>query len=70
MTIQELLQGITSTDGVWTLSKQINNEQMLIFWKGQSPIASVSGKSADYRTDYPELFEMELEYILQINDCL
>lgn len=70
MTFDELLQNVSSIDEIRTMFKRIDNELILIFWKGQSPIASIYTEANDYNVDYPKLLEMDLEHILQLNDWL
>ena len=70
MTFDELLQNVSSIDEIRTMFKRIDNELILIFWKGQSPIATIYTKANDYNVDYPKLLEMDLEHILQLNDWL
>ena len=70
MTFDELLQNVSSIDNIGIKFKQIGTEVVLIFWKGQSPIASIYTEANDYNVDYPKLLEMDLEHILQLNDWL
>lgn len=70
MTLNELIHNVTSMDGVWVKFKQIADELVLIFWKEESPIASIYATANKYSVDYPKLFEMELEQILLLNNCL
>lgn len=70
MTFDELLQNVSSIDEIRTMFKKIDNELILIFWKGQNPIASIYTEANDYNVDYPKLLEMDLEHILQLNDWL
>lgn len=70
MTFDDLMQNVSSIDEVWVKFKQIGNEVVLIFWEGQSPIASIYTNADEYNVGYPKLLEMDLEQILQLNDWL
>lgn len=70
MTLRELLDTIKQIDGVMTMFKTIEGRLVLIFWKNNSPIASVFVDEYEYRKDYPELFEMNLNDLFTIDQAL
>lgn len=70
MTVKELISQIIAINGTRVMFKPMEKDTVLIFWKGQSPIASVFLKDTDYRIDYPTLYEMAYDEISQIVDSL
>lgn len=70
MTTGELLDHMTSIEGVIPMLKSLNGDLVLIFWHGHSPIASVKTKEFEYRTDYAKLYELPFEQISKIDDWL
>lgn len=50
--------------------KRIEGRLLLIFWKGNSSIASVFVDEYEYNKDYPKLFEMNLNDIYTIDQAL
>lgn len=70
MTVEELIDTILTIEGVGVRFKNMEKDMVLIFWKKQSPIASVFLKDKDFRVDYPKLYNMEYDEITKIMDSL
>lgn len=70
MTTGELLDKMTSIEGVIPMLKSLDGDLVLIFWHGHSPIASVKTKEFEYRTDYKKLYELPFEDITKVDDWL
>lgn len=70
MTEEELIKKMTSIEGVRVMYKHTEVGEVRIFWKGQNPIASVFVHDKKYDIEYPKLYEMDLNHILQIDAWL
>lgn len=70
MTFRELLDIISTIEEVKIHFKWVEDRMVLIFWREQSPIASVFVDDHEYRKDYPKLYEMNLYDIFKIDQAL
>lgn len=70
MTEEELIGKMTSIEGVRVMFKRTEEGEVRIFWKGKNPIASVYVHGQTYDIEYPKLYEMDLNHILQIDAWL